>query len=158
MSNLAAALRLEITRVARREARRLTKPLNRATASYRKVIAELKRENARGRADIARLLRQMPVGIVPRVTEGEPSKARFSAASVKAQRKRLGLSAAEFAKLVGVTAHTIFSWEHGKSRPRAAQLAAFVAVRGIGKAEAKARLEALRVKNPEGRKRAAKKK
>lgn len=152
MSNLAAALRQEITRLARKEARSLIKPLHRATASARKVIAKLKRENASARADIARLIRQMPVGVVPRVTESEPSKARFSAASVKAQRKRLALSAANLGKLVGVTAHTIYSWEHGASRPRTAQLAAFSAVRGIGKVEANARLEALRVKAPKGRK------
>lgn len=152
MPNIAAALRQEITRLARKEACSLTKPLHKATASFRKVIAELKRENARARADVARLIGQMPVGVVPRVTESEPIKARFSAASVKAQRRRMGLSAADFAKLVGVTAHTIYSWEHGASRPRTAQLAAFSAVRGIGKMEANARLEALRVKAPKGRK------
>lgn len=154
MSNIAAALRQEITRLARKEARSLTKPLHKATASFRKVIAELKRENARARADIARLIRQMPVGVVPRVTESEPSKARFSAASVKAQRRRLGLSAADFGKLVGVTSRTIYQWEHGAARPRSAQLAAFAAVRGIGKVEANARLEQLRVKVPKGRKKA----
>jgi DNA-binding transcriptional regulator YiaG len=154
MSNIAAALRQEITRLARKEARSLTKPLHKATASFRKVIAELKRENARARADIARLIRQMPVGVVPRVTESEPSKARFSAASVKAQRRRLGFSAADFGALTGVTANTVYKWEHGASRPRSAQLVAFAAVRGIGKTEANARLEALRVKTPNGRKKA----
>lgn len=157
MSNMAAALRQEITRLARKEARGLTKPLHKSTASFRKGIAELKRENAKVRADIARLIRQMPAGVVPRVTESEPSKARFSAASVKAQRRRLGLSAAHLAKLVGVSAHTIYSWEKGASHPRNAQLAAFAAVRGIGKTEANARLEALRVKAPKGRKKPANK-
>jgi DNA-binding transcriptional regulator YiaG len=154
MSNIAAALRQEITRLARKEARSLTKPLHKATASFRKVIAELKRENARAHADIARFIRQMPVGVVPRVTESEPSKARFSAASVKAQRRRLGLSAEAFAKLIGVTAHTVYSWEHGSSRPRSAQVVAFAALRGIGKTEANARLEQLRVKVPKARKKA----
>lgn len=154
MSNIAAALRQEITRLARKEARSLTKPLQKATASYRRLIAELKRENASARADIARLIRQMPAGVVPRVTESEPGKVRFSAASVKAQRRRLGLSAAQLGKLVGVTSHTIYSWEHGTSRPRSPQLAAFADVRGIGKTEANERLEALRVKIPKGRKKA----
>ena len=157
MSNIAAVLKQEISRLARREARSLTKPLHKATASFRKVIAELKRENARARADIARLIRQMPVGVVPRVTESEPSKARFSAASVKAQRRRLGLSAADFGTLTGVTAHTVYKWEHGTSRPRSAQLAAFAAVRGIGKTEASSRLEDMRVKVPKGRKKPGRK-
>lgn len=157
MSNIAAALRQEITRLARKEARSLTKPLHKATASFRKVIAELKRENASARGDIARLIRQMPVGVIARVTESEPSKARFSAASVKAQRRRLGLSAADFGALVGVTAHTVYKWEHGAARPRSAQLAAFGAIRGIGKTEANARLEELRVKAPKGRKKSVRK-
>ena len=67
----------------------------------------------------------------------EPSEAvRFSARSVKAQRQRLGLSAADYGKLVGVSGLTIYNWEHGKARPRKAQLTALVAVRGIGKREA----------------------
>ena len=154
MSNIAVALKQEITRLARREARALSKPLHKATASFRKAIAELKRENAKARADIARLIRHMPVGVVPRVTEDEPTKVRYSAASVVAQRKRLGLSAANFGTLIGVTGHTVYSWEQKKSRPRAAQLAALSAVRGIGKTQANAQLEQLRVAARKSRKKA----
>ena len=71
---------------------------------------------------------------------------RFSARSVKAQRSRLGLSAADYGKLVGVSGLTIYNWEHDKSRPRQAQLAALVAVRGIGKREALLKLAELTVK------------
>ena len=152
MPNIAVALKQEITRLARKEARSLTKPLHKAVASYRKVIAGLKRENARARADIARLIRQIPVGVIPRVTEGEPAKIRYSAVSVKAQRKRLELSAADFGKLIGVTGQTIYSWEQGKSRPREAQLAAFAAIRDLGKTEARARLEQSGAKAAKGRK------
>jgi len=52
---------------------------------------------------------------------------RFSARSVRAQRARLGLSAKDFGGLVGVSALTIYSWESGKSRPRARQLACLAA-------------------------------
>ena len=66
---------------------------------------------------------------------------RFPARSVAAQRRRLELSAADYAKLVGVSGLTIYNWESGKTRPRQEQLAALVAVRGIGKKEAQRRLE-----------------
>lgn len=69
---------------------------------------------------------------------------RYSARSVAAQRKRLGLSAADYAKLVGVSELTIYNWESGKTRPRQEQFAALVAVRGIEKREALKRLELLR--------------
>jgi DNA-binding transcriptional regulator YiaG len=91
--------------------------------------------------------------------QGQPSKdeelvesIRFSARSVKAQRNRLGLSAADYGKLVGVSGLTIYNWEHDKSRPRQAQLAALVAVRGIGKREALLKLAELTEKKGQGRK------
>jgi DNA-binding transcriptional regulator YiaG len=77
------------------------------------------------------------------VEEDELEGVRYSARSVRAQRKRLGLSAADYGKLVGVSGLTIYSWEHGKARPRKAQIAGLVAVRGIGKREALKRLEVL---------------
>jgi DNA-binding transcriptional regulator YiaG len=152
MSNIAAALRHEITRLARREARAIPKSLSKASGQYRKDIAELKRQNAKARAEIIRLQRQASKGGAAPAAEAAVEKVRYSAVSVMAQRKRLGLSAEAFGKLVGVTGHTVYKWEHGAARPRSAQLAAFAAVRGIGKTEASARLEELRAKVRRGRK------
>ena len=56
------------------------------------------------------------------------------------------------AKFVGVSGLTIYNWEHEKSRPRQAQLAALVAVRGIGKREALMKLAELTGKKGRGRK------
>jgi DNA-binding transcriptional regulator YiaG len=68
---------------------------------------------------------------------------RFSARSVKAQRQRAGLSAADYAKLIGVSSLTIYNWEHNKSRPRKEQFASLIALRGLGKREAQAKLALL---------------
>ena len=59
---------------------------------------------------------------------------------LQAQRKRLGISAAEYAQLVGVTAHTVYKWEHRTAGPRRSQLAAIAAIRVMGRREAKAKL------------------
>jgi DNA-binding transcriptional regulator YiaG len=88
---------------------------------------------------------------VRHVAEADPAKVRFAANGVIAQRARLGISAADFGKLIGVTAHTIYKWEHATSRPRRAQLAAFASVRRLSKTEARARLEQMRVKAPKKR-------
>jgi len=152
MSNIAKALSQEITRLARKEARSLGRPLSKASARFRTDIAALKRENAKLHSEIVRLQRQASKGDAAPTTEAPAEKVRYSAASVKAQRKRLGLSADAFGKIIGVTGHTIFSWEQGKSRPRSAQIAAFANVRSMGKTDANARLEALRVKTPKARK------
>jgi DNA-binding transcriptional regulator YiaG len=79
-------------------------------------------------------------------------KVRFSARAVRAQRRRLGLSAADYGKLVGVSGLTIYSWEHGNRRPRKAQLAALVTARRVGKREAAAKLEMLKAEKPRGAK------
>ena len=68
---------------------------------------------------------------------------RFSGKWVKSHRNKLGLSAAHYSRLVGVSAMTIYNWERGHSKPRAKQLAAWAAIRGIGKREAQRRLEVL---------------
>ena len=142
MPNLAAALKQEIARLARREARSLTRSLSRNSAQFRRDIAELKRQNAKAQAEIARLQRQLRQGSVAPPVPANGRKPRFSAASVKSQRRRLGVSAADYATLIGVTAHTIYKWEHGASKPRRAQLAALTSVRGLGKTEARRRLQA----------------
>ena len=69
---------------------------------------------------------------------------RYSARSVRSQRRRLGLSTEDFGKLVGVTALAVHAWEIGKARPRKAKLAALVAVRRLTKTEALQKLAELK--------------
>ncbi len=144
MTNLAAALKDEIRRLARKEVKAQTESTAQAVARYRSEIAKLKRQVRDQEKKIAFLSAQESKRIAQPdpIDEGTDS-VRFSARSVKAQRRRTGLSAADYAKLVGVSPLTIYNWELGKSRPRKEQLAALVAIRGIGKREALAKLELL---------------
>jgi DNA-binding transcriptional regulator YiaG len=64
----------------------------------------------------------------------------FSPARVRRDRARLGLSAADYGELVGVSALTIYSWEKGRSVPRPQQLQAWLELRGVRKREAWERL------------------
>ena len=144
MANLADALKEEIRRLARKEIKAETGATKQAVAQYRKEIASLKRQVREQEKKIAFLEdRERKRLEEPQASEEELDNVRFSARSVKAQRNRLGLSAADYAKLVGVSHVTIYNWENGKSRPRKEQRAALVAVRGIGKREALKRLELL---------------
>ena len=81
----------------------------------------------------------------------QSSRARFSAKGLKANRVRLGLSADNFGKLIGVSGLSIYNWEQGKARPRESSVAALMAVRGIGKREAATRLEALAASQPKAK-------
>ena len=144
MADIAGALKEEIRRLARKEIKAETGTTKQAVAQYRREIASLKRQVAEQQKKIAFLEGQEKKRIEePQADEEAVESARFSSRSVAAQRKRLGLSAADYAKLVGVSPLTIYNWEKGKTRPRQEQLAALVAVRGIGKREAMKRLELL---------------
>src|SRR6185312_8622447 len=76
---------------------------------------------------------------------------RFSARSMRAQRRRSGLSAADYAQLVGVSPLTIYNWEHGHSRPRNAQFASLVSLRGLGKRQAQLKLSEIRPRSSKPR-------
>ena len=112
-----------------------------ASAQHRRDIAELKRQIQQLKKAIGSLERQEKKRLAEQPATKKPEGARFSAKGVKAQRERLGLSAKKYGQLVGVSEMTIYNWEAGKSKPQAKQLAALVAVRGLGKREAVKRLE-----------------
>lgn len=151
MPNIAIALRQEIIRLARREIRSQTQGLRKASAQFRKDIADLKRNASALKSEVTRLERRAGKEVAPTAVEAVPATIRFSAKSVAAQRRSLGVSAADFGKLIGVTAHTIYKWEHGTSRPRKAPLSAFATIRSLGKTGALARLAQMRGKAPKKR-------
>ncbi|MEW5881789.1 MAG: helix-turn-helix domain-containing protein [Pseudomonadota bacterium] len=153
MPNVAALLKQEITRLARKEVRGATDVLKKASAQHRRAIAALRRQIAQLQRQLATLARRLERGAGAAPSAPEGPKVRFVARGLRSHRARLGLSAAEYGKLVGVSAQSIYNWEQGAARPRAAQLAALVALRGIGKREAQARLQQLADAAGKGRKR-----
>jgi DNA-binding transcriptional regulator YiaG len=159
MTTLAVALKDEIRRLARKEIKEHTGSTAKAVARYRREIAKLKRELREQERKISFLEAQERKRLEEPTNVAElEEKVRFSARSVKAQRRKSGLSAADYAKLVGVSPLTIYNWEHGKSRPRKEQLAALVAIRGLGKREALAKLEMVKEKEAKAASRAPRRK
>lgn len=144
MANLAKTLKDEISRLARREIRSEMSSTRKAVAQYRREIAKLKRQVDEQRRKIEFLERQEKRRVgKPQVEEQVVEKARFSARGLHSHRQKLGLSAADYAKLVGVSMLSVYNWESGKSRPRDTQLTKLVAVRDLGVREARKRLELL---------------
>ncbi len=141
MPNIASVLKEEIARLVRRELRSETESLKKASSRYRSEIAALKRRIEAQEKQISRLEKMLPKKAEPLIDRASETKLRFKRQGVRAQRTRLGLSAAEMGALVGVSAQTVYNWEAGTTRPRAEQLAAIAAVRKMGKREVKARLE-----------------
>ena len=142
MPNLASTLNDHIRRLSRREIKAQTKTTRRLGAQYRRDIAALKREMAALRKTVAFLTAQEKRRGAER--PAAPAEGlRFRADGLKTHRAKLGLSAKDYGRLVGVAGLTVYQWEAGKSRPRQAQLAKLATVRGLGKREAYNRLELL---------------
>jgi DNA-binding transcriptional regulator YiaG len=82
------------------------------------------------------LEKQIRKGIPTQAAEIDTEHVRFTAKGLRSQGKRLGLSAANYGKLIGVTGQTIYSWEQETSRPRKPQVARIASLRNLGKREA----------------------
>lgn len=171
MANLASALKDEIGRLARKEIRQQTAGTAKTAARCERDIAALKRQIE----DLQRKLSSLRTQDTPRQTTSkkapskkgtatkkqaaqaasgsgqQSSRSRFSAKGLKANRERLGLSADNYGKLVGVSGLSIYNWEQGKARPRESSIAALMTIRGIGKREAAKRLEAVASPQPKAK-------
>jgi DNA-binding transcriptional regulator YiaG len=144
MPNIASILKAEIARVARKEVRRETEALKKASATHRSEVAALKRRAT----EMERQLRQVRKGVGPSAEAANdasnPEGVRFSAKGLLSNRKRLGLSAADLALLMGTSTQSIYNWENGKVHPQPKHLPVLVALRSVGKRQTLAQLEAVK--------------
>lgn len=144
MANIAAVLKAEISRVARKEVRAETEAIKKAASSHRSDIAELKRRVQALEQEFRRL-GKLTVKVAPQPAEvAGADKLRFSAKGLASQRRRLGLSAEECGLLVGASGQSVYNWEAGGARPRAKLIPAIAALRSMGKKDAAARIAALK--------------
>jgi DNA-binding transcriptional regulator YiaG len=141
MPNVLPALNEHVSRLARREIRKELHRTKRASSQHRRDIAALKR--------LIKALGTRLNAIEKRAGKAAPTLAPASAAAdglrfrrdgFKTHRSKLGLSAKDYGKLIGVSALTVYHWEQGKAKPRRKQLPAIAAVRGLGKREAMQKL------------------
>lgn len=135
MSNFATQLKTEIGRIAKKEARAETATLKKSSAQYRSEIAALKRRVASLESMVKQLTKSAAKAKPIEREDPEQTSLRFRVGGFASLRKKLGLSAAEMGRLLGVSGQSVYHWEAGKSRPRASQLAAIAAVRKMRKRE-----------------------
>jgi transcriptional regulator with XRE-family HTH domain len=137
-------LKQEIARLSRRELRGEMQATKKASTQYRHHIAALRRQLGALERQVATLQRRVGSGHRAEATasseDGAP-KLRFAANRLRAQRAKHGLTAGEYAKLLGVSEQTIYNWEHGTHRPGRDRLAVIAELRGLGKRAVQARLE-----------------
>ena len=144
LADINRLLKEEIARLARREIRSETERLKKASSQYRADIAALKRQVADLEKQLGRAARKVAPASSAETSDVDTSKLRYSAQRLKSQRARMDVTAADFARLLGVSAQTVYNWEAETTRPRPEQIAAIAGLRKIGKKEVRARLDAAR--------------
>ena len=106
MANIITALKAEIVRLARKEAKALTAPLRKPANATRLTLADLKRRVAALEQENKRMAASLS-----KVPQPEPQEEPATAAKAKgwvsgkgilSMRRKLGLSQEAFAQLVGV--------------------------------------------------------
>ena len=136
--NAMSVLKAEISRLARKEAKAVVSPVQKASASYRGLIAGLRKQVASLQKEVAMLKRAAPAPEKVLATKTEPA-GRFwiTGQGVKAMRKRTGLTQEKFGNLVGVSVPTVVNWEKakGKLNLRKATAGTLQSLRGKGKRE-----------------------
>ena len=147
MPNIAQLLKDEISRLARKEVRAASAPLQ-------QQIRELKKTNRQQREAIDMLLRRVdqlqalagsPTDKILKAPAVENDRQiRLSGTSIKKHRKRLGLSQEDLGQLLNVSTNTIVRWEQDKSKPREAYRSGIAQLRTMGVREVKKLLASIK--------------
>src|SRR5262245_35840892 len=108
MPNFASALKEEIRRLARKEAKAMLAPLHKAMRAERKARAALRKQLAAGVKSAGQAARAQKASAAPAQAAGASRGGRALAEgwrkdTVRSTRKSLGLTQGQFAKLVGVS-------------------------------------------------------
>ena len=144
MSTFAEQLKSEVARIAKKEIRAESKSLKQWAVQQRADMVALKRRVAELESALKRLSKagtHAPAAVAS-AAKDDDVKLRFRAGGFASLRKKLDLTAAQMAQLLGVSPQSVYHWEIGKSRPRASQLPAISAVRKLGKKQVMERLSA----------------
>jgi DNA-binding transcriptional regulator YiaG len=151
MLSIGKALKAEISRISRKEAKSVTGPIAKGNSDLKKTVLDLKKRLAALEKENKRLLaeakKEKPVS-APEPGE-ETRKARITATTIRSLRSKLGITQAEFGKLAGVTTHMVYLWEskEGPLNLREKSKTAILAIKGMGAREAKDKLGKAEEKN-----------
>ena len=137
--NALFVLKAEISRLARKEAKQVVAPVQKASANYRGLIAGLRKRIDSLEKDLAVLKRAVPSPERALATKTEP-EGRFwiTGKGIRTLRKRLGLTQVQFGKLAGVSGQSVVNWEGAEGKVeirRKETMARLQGLKGKGKRE-----------------------
>ena len=125
MPDIKGVLQEEIKRLAKREIKAATAPLLKNIMELKRKVTVLERALAQAEkvkvASPVREVKKDAEKIENNTAAAKEKKPRFYGKKITRLRKRLHLSQAELAALVGVNMFSVSHWELGKNLPRQAQ-------------------------------------
>jgi DNA-binding transcriptional regulator YiaG len=149
MAKIEAAIKEAILRGARRQVRAITTPLRREVRRLRLTVGQLRRDLSAWR-DVARQWQRVSRSAAwkPDVSDAELKTSRLSPRLIQKLRARLALSQAALARLTGVSTGAVVQWEHGRSTPSGPNRKSLVALRKLGRRDARRLLTSLAAASP----------
>lgn len=138
------ALKGEIRRLARKEAKALIDGSTKAARTLRKQVGDLKQQVAELKREVASLKKGEALAAKrPSSSADAGSKrGRITAKGVVSLRARLGISQGELGTLCGVSSGAVSHWEAGRTHAKGDALVVLLGLRGLGKKEVRRRLDA----------------
>ena len=147
MPTLAALLKEEISKIARKEVQDQVRELKQTVREQRDAIARLEKQigpakaKAATKSATAKPAVAKPAAKVSQASTGDKRKQlRIAPDTIKKHRKRLKLSQAELGEILKVSTNTVLRWEAGTSKPRSKHLPGLDQLRTISKRELKKQL------------------
>jgi len=152
MPNIAGVLKAEIARIAKRAVKADILPARKQAIQMRHAIAALKRTVGEIQRELAPRIKEMKrqtVAAVQSPAAPEGKRVWVFSKGIRSLRKRLGLTQAELAMLVGVSDQAVTQWEgkDGRLSLRKLTLQSVLAVRNLRAKEARECLEILAAKS-----------
>jgi DNA-binding transcriptional regulator YiaG len=142
MGKVEGIIKSEIVRLAKREMRKTSVPLGRDVRKLKITLSQLRKTVFGLERFVALQQKELEKKGAPlKATPEEVKVARFSPRLIRSLREHLGLTQKEMATLAGVTIGAIYQWESGKFEPRSEKKAVLVALRKLGRREARRLLE-----------------
>jgi DNA-binding transcriptional regulator YiaG len=143
MGKIEAMLREEIQRLARREIRHQVEPLRKENRELKRRIVKLEKLAK----PISRVIKKSTEAKLEklsdlRASEDEVKAARITPAWVQNTREKLNVTQEEMALLCDVSPSAVRSWIYGVALPRGKNREILVALRKLGRRDAKRLLEA----------------
>ena len=138
MGKVEGVFKSEVLRLSKREMNTVLVPLRRDVRSLKRTVSQLRKtvlalEQFAERHRKQSAQEEVQLTVAPE----EIKKARFSPRLIQALRKRLGLSQRELGTLSGVTVGAVHQWETGKFIPKDEKKSVLVALRKLGRREAR---------------------